>query len=185
MSNELCTKCGERPRWRGPNGTNDKLTMCEPCQRAYWREHKRAAQVGTDRTCTVCGQTFPMTEEYFYLRKERGTFRRQCKNCYDKREGKSEKSPRRKQRQQPLTPDEVRNAAVALTERVKATMAAPAQPAAEPGRETVKVLVVDRTHDKVYRAVVPIASSKRLSDTRQLEKLIAFYKHTGHVIVEV
>lgn len=39
MSDGRCVKCGA-PRWRGPNGTNAHLTMCEGCQRQYWRDAK-------------------------------------------------------------------------------------------------------------------------------------------------
>lgn len=39
MSDRRCVKCGA-PRWRGPKGTNNKLTMCETHQRQYWRDKK-------------------------------------------------------------------------------------------------------------------------------------------------
>lgn len=176
MSDQLCTNCGYAPRWRGPHGTNNKLTMCEQCQRAYWREYKqrkvKQRPSETERTCTACGKTFPLTEEHFYLRKERGTFRRQCKGCYDKRQVTGERQPRQKRRQQPPTP------------------AAPLQPvvqAVAPGCQLVKVLVVDRTHDRLYRIEVPVANrlNKPLGEARNAERLIAFYRRSGHVVVEV
>jgi hypothetical protein len=34
-----------------------------------------------EKTCTKCGETFPATAEYFHLRRDRGTYRNQCKKC--------------------------------------------------------------------------------------------------------
>lgn len=35
----MCCKCGSAPRMKNKNGR--ELTMCETCQRAYWRETKK------------------------------------------------------------------------------------------------------------------------------------------------
>src|SRR5512145_704061 len=58
----------------------------------------------------------------------------------------------------------------------------PAPAAAEPKRETVKALVVDRLSGRVYRGEMEITSARPLAQTRQLETLIEFYRATGHVI---
>jgi hypothetical protein len=200
MNHKTCVvpDCG-LPRWTGPSGTNPRLTRCEEHQKAYWRETKTPHKPETERTCTACGETFPLTEEYFYLRKERGTFRRQCKGCYDKRQAKmGERQPRRKNgiprsevseaayrlgvtlgldnTQQSVTVLDVLQAASA-----RLTGTTPATPA-----ETVKVLVVDYAHDRVYRCVVPIIDpGKPISDTRNIERLVEFYRRSGHVVVEV
>lgn len=39
MSDKGCVVCGA-PRWHGPKGTNDRLTMCEEHQKQYWRDQK-------------------------------------------------------------------------------------------------------------------------------------------------
>lgn len=51
----------------------------------------------------------------------------------------------------------------------------------------MKVLVVDRIHDRLYRIEVPVANrlNKPLGEARNAERLIAFYRRSGHVIVEV
>ncbi|HEX2907435.1 MAG TPA: hypothetical protein VHO69_11275 [Phototrophicaceae bacterium] len=173
MSDKLCVIEGcNQPRWAGPQG--DKyLTMCQEHQLEYWRTKKAGRPPETERTCTACGQTFPLTEEHFYLRKERGTFRRQCKACYDKRQASRPHKPQlQRNNRQPLT----------ATVRVSSVT----EEATLEG-EMVEVLVVDRTHDEVFCIEVPKHDKlgKPLSQARNAEQLIALYRRSGHVVVEV
>lgn len=45
MATNLCCKCGEAPRMKSKTGK--LLTMCEDCQREYWREKKARQTTGS------------------------------------------------------------------------------------------------------------------------------------------
>lgn len=64
MTNQLCFKCGDAPRMPKNNGTG-RHSLCETCQRAYWRE-KHEHQKSDTRRCKRCNETkslddFPQT----------------------------------------------------------------------------------------------------------------------------
>lgn len=86
---KMCLKCGAAPRMWKKDGSG-QLTMCETCQREYWREghrrkvsaaprEKRAAVEETYRTCNTCGQTKAIDQFAINTGTAR---RRKCRVCY-------------------------------------------------------------------------------------------------------
>lgn len=170
MSQKLCSKCGEKPRYKGKHGNSVGITMCEDCQKEHWntyqrkegseRKSRRIQVVNGNVTCNTCGQTYPFTEQYFVYRADQQRLRGTCINC------KNEQSR------------------VAMAKRRGGSGERQRPPTRKAAASVLKVLIVDPQTHEMTAAVMPILT-QGVTRERTSAKLIDFYRARGYVIAEV
>lgn len=187
---KYCVQCGEKPRMT--SSTGKALTMCEDCQREYWRQNKEKNK--SVKTCPTCGETKPLTE----FAKNGKYRRRYCKSCYSGHvhtAKKSNKGVRTCKVCGQTKPDEAfgvygqkrrkytclvcEQASPDSSETAKTSPPKVASP--QPSQPDAELLLVDTTTQKYIRCRI-------LSETRKKavngEHLRRFYAGQGYTVLE-